>query len=264
MVAISWETNVPNWKEFRFKIDGEIDGVEITPYTIPLARIAVYLADLAQLLGHHESVHLIAVAEGSTQSVIYVDSEEESRVIQRVRDAQRGMGPADANRAYKKLDNKLRQDNATAKILNVSQEVEIIEFPGKNANVPQVYGPIRERASIIGELRRVGGFDTTVPVHLQRRDGTIFYCEANESIAKQLGAYLYRSIRVHGIATYSRGKEGVWRVDHFKIQSFDEEPLSTESFSATLDKLRAIPGSEWADLADPLEELHKIRHGEKT
>ena len=116
---------------------------------------------------------------------------------------------------------------------------------------------------MIGELKRVGGFDPTVPIHLERTDGTIFYCEANESIAKQLGPYLYTTIRVHGIATYSRGKEGVWRVDHFKIQSFDEEPLSGESFSTILDKLRAVTGSEWADIADPLEELRKIRHGEE-
>ena len=254
---------MPNWKEFRFRIDGEIDGVEITPYTIPMARLALYIADLAQLLGHRESVHLISVAEGSTQPVIYVDAEEESRVMHRVRNAQRGMGPTDANRAYKKLDHKLRQDNASARILNVSQKAEVIEFPGRNANLPQAYGPIRERASVIGELKRVGGFDPTVPIHLQRTDGTIFYCEANEGIAKQLGPYLYRTIRVHGIAIYSRGKEGVWRIDHFKIQSFDEEPLSGESFSATLDKLRAISGNEWADVADPLEELRKIRHGEE-
>ena len=76
---------MPNWKEVRFRIDGEIDGVEITPYTSPMARLALYIADLAQLLGHRESVHLISVAEGSTQPVIYVDAEEESRVMHRVR-----------------------------------------------------------------------------------------------------------------------------------------------------------------------------------
>ena len=254
---------MPNWKEFRFKIDGEINGVEMTPYTIPMQRLALYLADLAQLLGHRESVHLIAVADGSTQPVIYVDAEEESRVMHRVRDAQRGMGPVDANRAYKKLDHKLREDNATAIIVNVSQQAEVIEFPGRSANLPQAYGPIKERASVVGELKRVGGFDPSVPIHLQRADETIFYCEADESIAKQLAPFIYRTIRVHGMATYSRGKEGVWKVEHFKIQSFDPEPLSDESVSTTLDKLRAIPGSEWTEVVDPLEELQRIRHGEE-
>ncbi len=64
------------------------------------------------------------------------------------------------------------------------------------------------------------------------------------------------------MATYSRGKEGTWTLDHFKIQSYDPEPLSDDSFSVTIDKLRAIPGSEWIEIADPLEEVHKLRHGE--
>lgn len=254
---------MPTWKEFRFEIDGTINGVEMTPLTIPMARLALYLADLAQLLGHRDSVHLITVAEGSTAPVIYVDAEEESRVMHRVRNAQRGMGPTDANRAYKKLDHKLREDNATALIVNVSQKAEVIEFPGRNANLPTHYGPIKEQASVIGELKRVGGFDPTVPIHLQRADETIFFCEADESIAKRLAPFLYRMIRVHGIATYSRGKEGLWKVEHFTIQSFDPQPLSDDSFSATIEKLRAIPGSEWGEIADPLEELRKIRHGEE-
>lgn len=254
---------MPNWKEFRFKIEGEIDGVEITPLTIPMARLALYLTDLAQLFGYSESVHLVTVAEGSTAPVIYIDAEEESRIMHRVQNAQRGMGPTNANRAYKKLDHKLREDNASASILNISQKVDVIEFPGRKANLPQAYGPIKERASVIGKLMRVGGFDPSVPIHLERTDGTIFYCQADESLAKQLGPYLYQTIRVHGIATYSRGKEGVWRIDHFKIQSFDEEPLSGESFSAIIEQLRAIPGSEWPQIADPLEELRRIRHGDE-
>jgi hypothetical protein len=256
---------VPTWKQFRFKIDGKVNGEEMTPLTIPMARLALYLSDLAQLLGHKESVHLISIEDGSTQPLIYIDAEEESRVMHRVRNAQRGMAPEDANSAYKKLDDKLREDEATGVILNVDQKAEVIEFPGRRANLPDAYGPIREQASLVGELKRVGGFrPECVPVHLQRGDDAIFYCEAPESIARELGPLLYRVIRVHGIATYSRGKEGMWTVEKFRIQSYDPEPLSTESFSATMDKLRAIPGSEWAQMDDPLEELRKIRNGEES
>src|SRR5208337_3057191 len=208
---------MPNWKEFRFKIEGEINGQEITPLTIPMSRLALYLADLAQLLGYKDSVHLVAIETGSTQPVIYIDPDEESRVTSRVRNAQRGMGPRDANRAYKKLDHKLREDNASGAIVNVSQRADVIEFPGKNANLPEEYGPIKERASVVGQLRRVGGFDPTIPIHLQRADGAIFYCDADDLIAKELAPFYSRTIRVHGIATYSRRKEGVWKIDHFKI-----------------------------------------------
>ncbi|MGA2988170.1 MAG: hypothetical protein ABSG32_30695 [Terriglobia bacterium] len=251
-----------NWKEFRFKIDGEINGVKITPTTIPLARMAQYLLDLAQLLGHRESVHLTRVEEGSAQPVILIDPAEEARVTQRVRNAQRGAGPSDANSAYKKLDDRLREDNATGTIVDHSRCAEIIEFPGNKTKLPQEYGPIRESASITGELKRVGGFDKTIPIHLLRSDGVILYCEASETVAKDLAPYYSKVIRIHGIATYRRGSEGKWILEHFKIQSFDEEPLADESFSDTMERLRNIDGNEWAKMPDPLEELRKIRDGE--
>ena len=253
---------MPNWKKFSFKIEGKINGVEMTPYTIPLARLAEYLTDLAILMGHRESVHLIAVEDGSTAPVFLVDETEESRVIHRIRTAQRGMGPHDANLAYKRIDNKLREDDGVAEIIEVEKKAEIIEFPGRTLDLPQAYGPLKERASVVGVLRRVGGFDETVPIHLQRADETIFRCEADELIAKQLAPFYAQTIRVHGIASYCRGKEGMWELTHFRIQAFDEKPLSEDSFSQTIEKLRAIPGNEWNQLADPLEELHKIRHGE--
>jgi hypothetical protein len=254
---------MPDWKEFRFKIEGEVNGVEWTPLTIPLARLALYLVDLAQLLGHRDAVHLITIEKGSAQPVIYIDAEEESRVTERVRQAQRGAGPRDANWAYKKIDTKLRKDNAIASLINATQKAQVIEFPGVKTDLPQAYGPIKERASLVGELKRVGGFDPTIPIHLQRADGAIFYCDADDNIARQLAPLYSRVVRVHGIATYSRGKEGVWKIDHFKIQSFDPEPLSDENFSATMERLRRIPGNEWATMADPLEELRAIRYGEE-
>jgi hypothetical protein len=255
---------VDNWKEFRFKIDGEIDGVKITPYTMPLARLALYLVDLAQLLGHNGSVHLLKVDEGSAEPVFFVDPEEESRIIHQIRNAQKGMGPRNANRAYKKLDSKLRHDNATGRIFDAAEKAEIIEFPGNRANLPEIYENIRERASVTGELKRVGGFDNTIPIHLLRNDGAILYCEADEHIAQQLASRFYaKVVRIHGIATYSRGNEGKWKMENFKIQSFDEAPLIDESFIETMEKLRAIDGNEWAEVADPLGELRKLRHGEE-
>jgi hypothetical protein len=253
---------VPEWKELRFKIEGKVDGVDLSPHTIPMARLALYLVDLAQLLGYRDCVHLISVAEGSAMPVIHIDPEEVHRITQRIRHAQRGMGPQDANRAYKKIDNKLREDQASATIINFSEKADVIEFPGIKSDLPQAYGPIRERVSLVGELKRVGGFDPTIPIHLQRADGAIFYCDADALIAKQLAPLYARMVRVHGMATYSRGKEGEWKIDHFRIQSFDPEPLSDEGFSTTIEKLRAVPGSEWPNIVDPLEELRKIRHGE--
>jgi len=254
---------VENWKEFRFKIEGETNGVKITPYTLPLSRLALYLIDLAQLLGHNESVHLLEIADGSAEPVFYVDPEEEFRIVSRVQNAQRGMSDRHANRAYKKLDTKLRQDNATGRIIDPGKKAEIIEFPGNKTVLPETYGPIKERATVTGELKRVGGLDESVPITLRRTDGVVLYCQATEAIARQLAPLYLQVVRVHGIATYSRGKEGLWTMEHFKIQSFDEKPLIVESFSETMRKLRQVDGNEWAEVADPLDELRKIRHGEE-
>lgn len=95
----------------------------------------------------------------------------------------KGMSTTPANRAYKRLDRLLRQDIATGRIIDTSRKADIIEFPGNRANLPQVYENIQERASVTGQLKRVGGFDSTIPVHLLRQDGAILYCEANESLA---------------------------------------------------------------------------------
>jgi hypothetical protein len=254
---------VTDWKEFRFKIDGEIDGVKITPYTMPLSRLALYLIDLAQLLGYNESVHLVKVDDGSAEPVFYIDPLEEHRVIHQVRNAQKGTGPSKANRAYKKLDNKLRQDNATGRIIDAAKKADIIEFPGNKASLPETYANIRERASVTGVLKRVGGFDKAIPIHLLRQDEEIVYCEASEGLAQQLALLYSKPVRLHGIATYSRGSEGKWKMENFKIQSFDETPLIDESFMDTMAKLREIEGNEWAEVADPLGELRKIRHGEE-
>ena len=54
---------MPNWKEFRFKIEGKVNGEEMTPLTLPMARLAEYITDLAMIMGHRESVHFIKVYE---------------------------------------------------------------------------------------------------------------------------------------------------------------------------------------------------------
>jgi hypothetical protein len=252
---------MPNWKEFRFKIEGKIGDEEITPLTLPMARLAEYLTDVAMVMGHKESVHFITTENGSLGNLIYVDADEETRVTDQIQNSARGMGPRHANDAYKRIDWRLREDNAVGAITNISKSAQVIEFPGNRIDLPQPYGPFRERASVVGVLKRLGGFDESIPVHLQRADGVIFYCDAAPSLAKELIPFYEKTIRVHGIATYRR-EDGMWKLERFRIQSYDPEPLVEEKLSDTIEKLRAIPGSEWNEIADPLEELSRLRHGE--
>jgi hypothetical protein len=124
-----------------------------------------------------------------------------------------------------------------------------------------VYGPITEAASVQGELKRVGGQEPTIPVHIADADGKWYFCHTSKTIAAQLGGLLFQQIRVHGIATWKRNENSMWQLEEFEIQSFDP-PLATDDTSRVVAMLRSIPGSEWNSLDDPLEEVRRIRHGE--
>lgn len=253
---------MPKFKELRLRIEGKINGEEMTPLTIPMSRLLEYLTDLAAIMGHKESVHFLKVEEGSTAPVLLIDEEEEGRIKHRMQQAKRGQGPREANLAYCRFDQRLREDDGFAELTDEQQKSNILEFPGRNLTVPKKYGPISEPSSLIGQLRRVGGMDATIPVWLLREDGEILCCEASEAVCQALAPLLFQYVRVHGMAYWTRNEEEKWKLERFRIQSFDPKPLSNESFSETLERLRAIPNNGWSDVPDPLEELRQIRHGE--
>ena len=121
------------------------------------------------------------------------------------------------------------------------------------------YVPVREAGELVGEVRRVGGLDETGPIWLRRADQEIFYCEASEQIARALGPFIYKTIRVFGIGKWVRNRDGKWKLEKFHIRSFDPKPLSDASFAETLGSLRALPGADWGASPDPLADLHSSR-----
>jgi hypothetical protein len=253
-----------DFTEFRLRIEGTIDGVEMTPETIPLARLVEYLRDMAAIMGHKTAVHFMRMEEGSAMPIFYVDQDEEEQVSARIQQAKKGIAPKDANVAYKRFDARLREDNAVAQIVNAKRSAEIIQFPGRTLIQPQEYAQIRESGELTGEVRRVGGLDETVPIWLRRSDGEVFYCEADDRLAKELGNHLYKTLKVHGVGSWTRTKDGAWKMEKFRIRSYDPTPLSEDSLEDTLKVLRAIPGNEWVTMDDPLKEIENIRHGERT
>ncbi len=252
-------------KEFRLTIEGSINGVELTPKTMPMARLAEYVFDLAAIMGCKESVHLIKVDDGSTAPVMLIDADEEARITDHMQKAKLGRSDRSANLAYRRFETKLREDNAVARVHNVERNSNVLEFIGRNHDKVSEYGPIKEKASVVGEVIRVGGKDETVPVWLRRVDEDLFfYCDANKHVAQDLGHKMYVTLRLHGIATWKRDDAGIWKIVHFRIQSFDSEPLSDAGLTETLATLRSIPENGWLDTADPLAELREIRHGEEA
>jgi len=256
---------MPDWKKFGFKIIAKKDdGEEWTPQTIPMARLVEYLADLAVIFGHEDHVHLIEVADGGAQPIFWVHPEIADQAVYRMRAAQKEEGDDKAVAAYKRINNRLIADDGRADVLDVGHEdARVIEFPGK-ASAQKKIRRVRENSSIAGELRRIGGVDKSIHLLIKQADGNVISAETDEAFAKTLEreGWLFKLIRVYGIATWTRDESGTWNLEGFKAQSYDPQPLVDEQFADTIAALKAIPGNKWNELDDPLGELYKMRHGE--
>lgn len=240
--------------EYKFKIDA------YTPETIPMARLAAYMGDLADLLGEKEHVHFVRLETGSTVLVPMIDRESVPKVRDRIRSLKPSerRGPEDALRAYKALDRRLAEDNAVGYLCG-HDGAEIIHFPGREKPEPLAFGAFRQAGSLEGVLIKLGGKDETVPVHLQD-ESNIHHCNATREMARRLAPYLFEgTLRVHGIGRWERDADGAWRLRHFHIADF--ETLDDTPLGAVVERLRRVPGSDWRNLDDPYTELQRLRHG---
>jgi hypothetical protein len=97
---------VSTWEEYRLYID--VFSVD----SIPMARLAEYMAQLADLLGETEKVHFARLQEGSVNVVAKVEPEAAPKVSRRTEGVRVGSGAADALKAAAVIDNMLADDNA--------------------------------------------------------------------------------------------------------------------------------------------------------
>ena len=244
-------------REFRFHID------IFTPDTLPMARLAEYLADLSVLLGNKEYVHFLRVEEAASSNLAYVvDLPAVPKTTHRLELVRTNStnAPPEAVKAFANINSKLAEDGAAAEIQSDAEPGNTFVFPGRNI-VPNessdAFGPITESGILDGQVVRVGGFDRTIPVHM--RSGKVHnYCTANEDMARKLGPYVLGSpVRVFGEGKWYMENE-VWKRRIFTILDF--QPIQDVSLIESIARLRSIPG-DLHKLLDPLGALHLIRHG---
>ena len=245
---------MPSNREYRFLIEA------YTPETIPMARLALYMQDVATLLGHEESVHFLRLEPGSTVLVQLIDEDAVPNVKQRLHDVTQRQGPSEAMKAFENIDRRLESDNAIG-ALEEANGGTLIEFPGRTRRERLDFGGVTQTESIDGIPIRIGGKDEWVPILLETEKGEIISgAYAKRELARDIAAHLFRDvIRVHGRGRYHRSPDGVWFLDRFSITDF--EVLDTSPLPEVLERLRKVEGSEWPEVDDPLEELKKIRHG---
>lgn len=237
---------------YRFRIDA------FTPETLPLSRLAEYMADLAAMLGHKENVHLLGIKKGSVMPLVGIDYPAIPKVTQRIKEVRLGSGPQSALRAFKEINQRLAQDNAVGELLEEKKRGVILHFPGRE-QADEVLGPFPQATSLDGELIRLGGEGRIVPIHLLS-EGELVVCAADRDLAKRIAPYIFDGqLRVHGVGRWQRELDGTWRMIKFRIDSF--EVLEDASLPETLKKLKAIK-SPLHDIEDPVEALDLLRHGE--
>jgi hypothetical protein len=235
--------------EYRFRIDA------YTPETMPMARLAEYMAELALLLGEPTAVHFKRLARGSTVLVNTVEREAAPKVRQRTSAVRRGDGPQEALRAFKTLNKYLREDNAVGTLREKKTTAVVLRFPGR-LTPEERFTAVRQYGSIDGVINRIGGKDETIHVSLEMDGKQISGCYTNKTVAKELRHHLFDTVRLHGRGKWNRDGEGNWSLEDFKIESF--EALKEVPLSQALAELRSIP-TEWTD--ESHDELHVIRHG---
>jgi hypothetical protein len=240
--------------EYRFKIDA------YSPETIPMARLAEYMSELAVLLGNRERVHFVKLDPGSTVFVQKIEFEAAPKVRERINSVRNRTAPEDAIDAYENIDRKLRQDNAIGimeTLEDTGESTAVIEFPGRDRRIAEKFDSISQRGSVDGLLIRVGGKDQTVPIYLEERD-EIHRCTSNRALAKRLSPFLFEIIRVHGVGKWNVDDFGNWVMEEFRIADF--ERLDTIPLSESVARLRKIK-SDIQSVDDPISELHKLRRG---
>lgn len=234
--------------EYTFKID------VFTPDTLPMARLAKYLAALADLVGHSDSTHFVAIEKGSAKLVHKVEAPDVPKVDRRLGDVAQGVGPKDAVRAFKALDDLLADDNAVGELSRSGAIV--IPFPGRTRPRPLTFPAFRQVGTIDGHVVSVGGRDSSAHVILQDGGATFSGCTLTRDLARQLAQHLYGpKVRLAGEGRWERHPDGSWKLLDFKVDRF--EVLDDGALADILSDLQGLDAIK--DPATAFDELMNIR-----
>lgn len=236
--------------EYIFHIDA------YSPETIPMTRLAEYMAVLAAIFGEKDSVHFKGLQGGSTKVVSRVQREAVPKVRENINDAQSGDGNQDSIKAYKQANEMLRNDNAAASLECAGTNV--LDFPGKKIPRPPKLGPFNQGVEKDGVLVRIGGVDKSAHATIEDGDGKTWSFEVNRELAVEIAHHLFGNpIRLKGTGRFFRDNDGLWQNTSLKGASFHE--LNPDSLFDVVEKLRQISESAWTDGKSPLLVMRSLR-----
>lgn len=226
--------------EYVFRID------VFQPETMPMARLAEYMAALAKMFGHAEHTHFVAVEKGSAKLRTAVDPVDAPKVEARLNGVRIGDAPKDAIAGKLALEDLLANDNAVATLTEGDTDRVVIPFVGRNRPKALTFPPFREDTSIDGVLVKIGGKDPSAHATLQ--DGDVFHVGVTmrRELARELAPLLYGpTIRMFGNGRFERQADGVWKMSDFKVDRY--ERLDDRPIGEALAGIRTVPGNRLMD-----------------
>lgn len=239
-----------DFEELSFVIPG------YTPETIPLGRLIEYLQQMSVILGDPESLHLVAIKEGSVAPVLHAPRAVALQARDRARRVSHGDGTRKQVDAYNRVRRMLRRDSPSADrpaLLRSDRQV-LLEIPAAPEDPGALTG-IRQATSIDGQLIRVGGAGEDAALQLQDMQGRIHSgFTAKRTLAKELASLLWEPVRLSGVGIWQRTGEGEWCLERMQVQSY--ETLEDEDLSLVIDRMRSLE-VQWPK--DVLEKLREER-----
>lgn len=237
---------------YRFRIDS------FTPETLPMSRLAEYLAELAQLFGSDERVHFRKIQKGSAVLVSQVETVAVPKVRERLSRVDAASAADEVAEPFRRLDRMLAADNAVGKLRRGT--ATILSFPGRTAPRQRV-GPVTQSTTVQGQLVRIGGRDKTAHGLIEDAGtGRAWKIVTTREQARGLAQVIYgQPLRVTGSGRWYREDDGRWQLEELRVQSW--EALDDVTLAQAVESLRSISGAGWDESPDPLALLQKIRDG---
>jgi hypothetical protein len=216
--------------EYSFRIVGP------KPDTIPMARLACYMAELAKLLGSPEAVHFKEILDQSVSIVAVADADQVALISPRIREAAQNDNDAEASGPWRKLNEFLAEDGWTAE-LPLPKGGEVIAFPGK-LKVSKAIRTVNQHTSVQGRLVRIEGVGDQVKVGLDIDGDLTARISINASYARELAHCFHQHVRLSGEGKWTRDTDGRWFLENLKATAF--EPLDDVPLAQTLNRLKEI------------------------
>lgn len=248
--------DVTNLDEYELWIDA------YTPDSIPMNRLAEYLAAFSKLLGHQANVHFSRLEKGSIAHVAWVEHEASPKVSDRVSQTAAGTAANDALAAYADINKLLKFDNAIGELRARpagGKTAVVIQFPGRNTQEPEKFIPFWEPAEVDGELVRIGGKDSSAHAQIVDGEGRTWSITLTRDLASRIAQFLYKGpvLRAIGTARWERAEDGEWKLLDFRVDDF--EILDDVGLTEATVRLRALRDTDWSTQQDIDSTIARIR-----